>query len=73
MGKKNYYVVVANRKDWTLAYPRHLWDAMTREEQKEVVTRQQALFDAMERAKKRRTGAVRRSKHELSHNVTLGN
>jgi hypothetical protein len=44
-----YYVTVANRKDWTLSYPRHLWEAMTPGEQREVVARQQALFDAMAR------------------------
>jgi len=58
----NRYIVVANRKDWTLAYPHSLWAAMTPGEQQEMIARQQALFVAMENTKKHRTGAVRRSK-----------
>jgi hypothetical protein len=55
MGTKgSYYIVVARRRDWTLAYPRHIWESMAPEEQAEVVARQQALFDAMQRERSRR-------------------
>ena len=58
------YVVVARRKKFSLAYPRHLWNEMTDAEQKDVIARQAALFDEMAKANagKCENGAVRRSK-----------
>ena len=63
--KTGYYITVARRKDWTLCYPRHLWEALTENEQQDVLTRQQALFDKMERKMAHR----KRSKQEIVQNV----
>jgi len=49
MAGRSKYVTVTRRRGWSLSYPRYLWQAMTEDERRAVVTRQQALFDAMQR------------------------
>lgn len=47
--RKSKYVTVTRRKHWSLAYPRHLWAELDEDERQAVVSRQQALFDQMQR------------------------
>ena len=63
--KGSHHKVVYNSQDWTLAWPRDHWLALSEEEQKDVITRQTRLIGRLKRKMARRE----RSKQEMIANV----